>query len=137
MDGMMEGGGWFGNGMDDLKRRLTALPEELSVKSTLAKAIGCTIGHWDGLTMFLTDGRVEVDSNTVERTMRTIAPGQAQLSLRRVRTRRAQLSHPRLASHHGEAERRRSADLADRRAGAYRLGPNLRHRGSTMESGEE
>ena len=75
MDGMMEGGGWFGNGMDDLKRRLTALPEELSVKSTLAKAIRYTIGHWDGLTMFLTDGRVEVDSNTVERTMRTIAQG--------------------------------------------------------------
>jgi transposase len=61
--------------MDDLKRRLTALLEELSVKSTLAKAIRYTLGHWNGLTMFLTDGRVEVDSNTVERTMRTIAQG--------------------------------------------------------------
>jgi hypothetical protein len=61
--------------MHDLKRRLTELLEELSVKSTLAKAIRYTLGHWDGLTMFLTDGRVEVDSNTVERTMRTIAQG--------------------------------------------------------------
>ena len=60
--------------MDDLKQRLTALLEELSVKSTLAKAIRYTLGHWDGLTMFLTDGRVEIDSNTVERTMRCNRP---------------------------------------------------------------
>ena len=33
------------------------------------------VSHWDGLTIFLSDGRVEVDSNTVERTMRTIAQG--------------------------------------------------------------
>jgi hypothetical protein len=61
--------------MDDLKRRLTALLEGLSMKSTLAKAIRYTLGHWHGLTIFLSDGRVEVDSNTVERTMRTIAQG--------------------------------------------------------------
>jgi transposase len=59
----------------DHRLRLTALLEELSVKSTLAKAIRYTLGHWDGLTLFLTDGRVEVDSNTVERTMRAIALG--------------------------------------------------------------
>jgi transposase len=61
--------------MEALKRRLTALLEEVSVKSTLAKAIRYTLGHWDGLTMFLADGRIEVDSNTVERTMRGIALG--------------------------------------------------------------
>ena len=61
--------------MNNLKRRLTGLLEGLSVKSTLAKAIRYTLRHWDGLTMFLSDGRVEVDSNTVERTMRTIAQG--------------------------------------------------------------
>ncbi len=33
------------------------------------------INHWDGLTLFLRDGRVEVDSNTVERSMRPIAMG--------------------------------------------------------------
>ena len=87
--------------MDELKRRLTAMVEELSVQSNLAKAIRYTLGHWDGLTMFLSDGRVEVDSNTVERTDAPDCPGQAQLSLRRLRTRRAQLGHPGLASHHG------------------------------------
>ncbi|MDI2111441.1 IS66 family transposase [Bradyrhizobium elkanii] len=33
------------------------------------------VNHWDGLTLFLRDGRVEVDSNTVERSMRPIAMG--------------------------------------------------------------
>ncbi len=46
-----------------------------SAKSNLAEAIRYTLNHWDGLTVFLTDGRVEVDSNVVERTMRPIALG--------------------------------------------------------------
>ena len=48
---------------------------EVSAKSPLAEAIRYTLGHWDGLTVFLDDGRVEVDSNTVERTIRPIALG--------------------------------------------------------------
>ena len=31
------------------------------------------LGHWAGLTLFLEDGRIEVDTNTVERTIRPIA----------------------------------------------------------------
>ena len=46
--------------------------ETISVKSTLAAAIGYTLGHWKGLTVFLSDGRVEVDNNTVERAIRPI-----------------------------------------------------------------
>jgi len=34
--------------------------EQESAKSNLAGAIGYTLGHWDGLMVFLTDGRVEV-----------------------------------------------------------------------------
>jgi hypothetical protein len=41
----------------------------------LAKAIRYTLGHWNGLGVFLTDGRVEVDNNTVERTIRAISLG--------------------------------------------------------------
>ncbi|HUW80814.1 MAG TPA: IS66 family transposase [Acidocella sp.] len=48
---------------------------EISAKSTLAKAIRYTLGHWNGLGVFLTDGRVEVDNNTVERTIRAIGLG--------------------------------------------------------------
>ena len=61
--------------MKALKLRLTELLGELSVKSLLAAAIRYTLAHWTGLTLFLADGRVEVDSNTVERTMRSIAQG--------------------------------------------------------------
>jgi len=48
---------------------------EESAKSDLAKAIRYTLNHWNGLTVFLADGRVEVDSNIVERTIRPIALG--------------------------------------------------------------
>ena len=49
--------------------------KEVSAKSPLAVAIRYTLNHWDGLTVFLGDGRVEVDNNTVERDMRPIALG--------------------------------------------------------------
>ena len=48
---------------------------EISTKSPLAKAIRYTLGHWNGFGVFLTDGRVEVDNNTVERTIRAIGLG--------------------------------------------------------------
>jgi transposase len=41
--------------------------------STIAKAIRYTLNQWEGLTRFLDDGRIEIDSNTVERAMRPVA----------------------------------------------------------------
>jgi transposase len=61
--------------MADLKSRLEAELMGLSRQSNLAKAIRYTLGHWEGLTRCLNDGRLEVDSNTVERTMRLVALG--------------------------------------------------------------
>ena len=49
--------------------------EAISAKSSLAEAIRYTLGHWKGLTLFLSDGRVEVDNNTVERGIRPIPLG--------------------------------------------------------------
>jgi transposase len=46
---------------------------ELPRKSALAEAIGYALNQWDGLVRFLDDGRIEIDSNTVERSMRPIA----------------------------------------------------------------
>jgi transposase len=46
---------------------------ELSRKSTLAEAIRYALNHWSALIRFLDDGRIELDSNTVERSMRPIA----------------------------------------------------------------
>src|ERR1700726_442359 len=61
--------------METLRTRLTAMVGQLFSQSKLAEAINYALNHWDGLTLFLSDGRVEVDSNTVERSMRPIAMG--------------------------------------------------------------
>jgi transposase len=61
--------------MAELKQRLEDERAGLSSKSALAKAIRYTLTHWTGLTHFLRDGRLEPDTNTVERTMRPIAMG--------------------------------------------------------------
>ncbi|MBU2959355.1 transposase, partial [Citreicella sp. C3M06] len=45
----------------------------VSAKSPLAEALKYIAKYWDGLCLFLTDGRVELDNNTVERTIRPIA----------------------------------------------------------------
>ena len=46
---------------------------KLSRRSLLAEAIGYALNQWEGLTRFVDDGRIEIDSNTVERSMRPIA----------------------------------------------------------------
>uniref|UniRef100_UPI00177F2ED5 IS66 family transposase n=1 Tax=Mesorhizobium amorphae TaxID=71433 RepID=UPI00177F2ED5 len=45
----------------------------ISQKTKLAEAIRYTLSHWEGLARFLGDGRIEIDSNTVERSIRPIA----------------------------------------------------------------
>jgi transposase len=46
---------------------------KVSQTSKVAEAIRYGLNHWDGLLRFLADGRIEIDSNTVERGMRGIA----------------------------------------------------------------
>jgi transposase len=45
----------------------------ISQKSKLAEAIRYALSRWEGLSRFLEDGRIEIDSNTVERSIRPIA----------------------------------------------------------------
>jgi hypothetical protein len=45
----------------------------ISQKTKLAEAIRYALSRWAGLCLFLEDGRVEIDSNTVERTIRPLA----------------------------------------------------------------
>ena len=44
-------------------------------RSPMAEAIRYALSRWDGLTRFLADGRLELDTNPVERAMRPIALG--------------------------------------------------------------
>jgi transposase len=43
---------------------------QVSAVSDLAKAIRYALRHWSGLTVFLDDGRIEMDTNVVERAIR-------------------------------------------------------------------
>jgi transposase len=45
----------------------------ISQKTKLAEAIRYALSRWEGLTRFIDDGRIEIDSNIVERSIRPIA----------------------------------------------------------------
>jgi transposase len=59
--------------IDEQKVWLMERLAEVSGKSVIAGAIRYALGLWEGLIRFLEDGRIEIDSNTVERSMRPIA----------------------------------------------------------------
>lgn len=59
--------------VEAMKPWLEASLAKLSKGSTLAEALGYGLNHWDGLTRYLDDGRIEIDSNTVERSIRGLA----------------------------------------------------------------
>jgi hypothetical protein len=54
-----------------LEAQLTRVPG----RSTLAEAIRYALSRWKGLTRFLNDGRIELDTNPVERAIRPVALG--------------------------------------------------------------
>ena len=45
----------------------------LPARSPTAEAMRYALNHWDGLERFLDDGRIELDTNSVERAMRPVA----------------------------------------------------------------
>ena len=59
--------------IDDFEPWLRAKLALISQKTKLAEAIRYTLSRWDGLTRFLDDGHIEIDSNVVERSIRPIA----------------------------------------------------------------
>ena len=61
--------------MEALKARLEATKDGISRQSTLVGAINYALERWVGLTRFLEDGRLEPDTNIVERSIRPIGIG--------------------------------------------------------------
>jgi transposase len=59
--------------VEDLKAWLAQQLARVSGRSPIAEAIRYGLSHWDGLIRFLDDGRIEIDTNTVERSIRPIA----------------------------------------------------------------
>lgn len=52
---------------------LRAKLQLISQKTKLAEAIRYALSRWQGLCLFLDDGRIEIDNNVVERTIRPLA----------------------------------------------------------------
>jgi transposase len=59
--------------VDALEAWFQAQLGRVSGKSVIAGAFRYGLNHWDGLARFLEDGRIELDTNIVEREMRPIA----------------------------------------------------------------
>ncbi len=56
--------------VEALRDWLQLQADRVSAASDLAKAIRYAIRHWPGLVVYLDDGRVEMDTNVVERAIR-------------------------------------------------------------------
>ena len=59
--------------VEALKTYIETQITRVSGKSALAGAMRYVLSHWKGLIVYLDDGRVEIDSNTIERLHRLIA----------------------------------------------------------------
>jgi transposase len=61
--------------LDALKQCLEQTLRTLSAKSALAKAIGYALPRWPALTRYRDNGRLEIDNNIAERSLRCVALG--------------------------------------------------------------
>ena len=59
--------------MQAFEQWLTFQRAQVSSKSPTGAALKYIAKYWDGLNLFLTDGRIEIDNNTIERSIRPIA----------------------------------------------------------------
>ncbi len=59
--------------VDDLHQYLVGRNAQVSAKSKLGEAIRYALTRWDGLSRFIDDGRIDLDNNPVERSIRPLA----------------------------------------------------------------
>jgi len=105
--------------IDALKPWLEEKLARVSGRSPLAEAIRYGLSRWDELGRYLDDGRIEIDTNTVERSIRPIALNRAQSQERtlcRLRPGRRKLGDHRLTYRDVQTQRCEPACLADRHA---------------------
>jgi transposase len=61
--------------LDSLRQWFEATLSKLSRKSETTAAIRYAVSRWDALTRFVDDGRIEIDNNAAERSLRGVALG--------------------------------------------------------------
>src|SRR4051812_32549257 len=87
----------------------------VSQKSRLAEAIRYALSQWIGLCLFLADGRGEIDSNVVERSVRPLALTRTNALFAGSDGGAAALGGDRVLGRDLQAERRRTPGLPGRR----------------------
>jgi transposase IS66 family protein len=96
---------------------------------TIANVIRYALNRWDGLARFLDDGRIEIDSNTVEHAICPVCSEQKKCVIRWQRRRSGTLGDAGLADRDLQTARRQSVSLSERRADQARdNSPNSRAR---------
>ena len=99
--------------IDDLKPWLEENLMRVSGRSPIAEAIRYGLTRWNDLSRYLDDGRIEIDTNTVERALADRTEPQER-TLRRLRQRRRQLGRHRIAYRNLQAQQREPTRLAQR-----------------------
>ena len=61
--------------LESLREWMRQLLSRSSKKSELARATGYVLSHWQALTRYRDDGRIEIDNNAAERALRAVAIG--------------------------------------------------------------
>jgi transposase len=61
--------------LEELRAWLGAAEAKVLPKSPMATAVRYTLNQWDALTVFATDGRLELENNAAERALRAFAVG--------------------------------------------------------------
>jgi transposase len=58
--------------LDELRQKLLVWKERLLPKHPMAEAVNYTLGQWEELTVFISDGAVPIDNNVSEREMKRV-----------------------------------------------------------------
>ena len=95
----------------DLGAFIATQRQRLSPKSKMGEALAYLANHWEGLCLYLDDGRIEMDNNPVENLIRPLDSEQKELAFRRPRRGRPKLGPPGFAHRYVQAQRRRTVRL--------------------------
>jgi len=111
-----------------LRAWLTQTRASVSKKSDLAGAIHYALARWRALTRYCEDGRIEIDNNIAERSLRAIALGRKNYLFAGSDAggERAAILYSLLGD--GEAQRHRSGSLSTPRTRARCRAPDQSHR---------
>jgi hypothetical protein len=114
---------------DSLRQWFEDILSKLSRKSETTAAIRYAVSRWDALTRYVDDGRIEIDNNAAERSLRGVALGRKNY-LFAGSDRGGERARHLQPDRFGETQWPRSRSLSARSAHPHRRPPHQSHRGA-------